>query len=280
MDAGVDHGKELHISALHLAAFHRCPQVIMLLLAAGAHANVSSEGALIDTADPDPDPDQGVGAGGSQLAPDLTNKTVEEEVQVPVPSSSSLRSSSKARTGRSSSEKSSKAGLGGNTPSADSLRLRRWEVTPLNIAVWNTDLACVDALLDGGAIPSELCLCSAAKAGVTKLLERLLTKVRSSGLQRSDGTVRPLLYPVECPVLGQCLLLAASGGHTKSLRVLLEAGADIRVTDHSGNSALHLAARIGSLSCCGERPTYTYHIHMPHTTDHMTHTTDHIPQIT
>ena len=55
------------------------------------------------------------------------------------------------------------------------------------------------------------------------------------------GIVKALIA-AGCEVNGKALLLAAQTGHADIISVLVQAGADVNVTDNNGNTPLHLAA--------------------------------------
>ncbi len=158
---------------------------------------------------------------------------------------------------------------------ADVKKANFYGVTPLYIAARAGDLAATRLLLAAGAdanaaLPSsgETVLMTAADTGNPEVVRELLTG-GEPGLELAElGEMRAAARVAEAagyatptnPAVGlnyaevnardrwygrTALMVAAAQGHTEAVRLLIEAGSDISLTDEEGATALSLARSYG-----------------------------------
>ena len=142
----------------------------------------------------------------------------------------------------------------------DSGNTQRTEVTPLLLATQKNDVASIQALLRTGQ-PADLVLESLVTAAghgaaeavpvILKYAETTIAPAYSSVVddgaeasadshdESSEESVEPTPYE---NAQSQSLIAAATAGHLQITRMLLESKVSALSTDHSGSTALHMAA--------------------------------------
>ncbi|XP_020595837.1 E3 ubiquitin-protein ligase XB3-like [Phalaenopsis equestris] len=139
--------------------------------------------------------------------------------------------------------------------------LNRHKQTPLMLAAMHGKIECVQKLLEAGAnilkfdsVQGRTCLHFAAYHGNPDCLQAILSAAQSTTVVNSWGFAR--FVNVSDGTGATPLHLAARQGHRSCVRILLDNGALVSALTARygcpGSSPLHLAARGGSLDCVRE----------------------------
>jgi ankyrin repeat protein len=164
---------------------------------------------------------------------------------------------------------------------ADVRKANSYGVTALYIAARAGDAAATEMLLAAGAdanvaLPAgETVLMTAAKVGNADVVRALLTGGAAGVTPAAVGEQRAAARVAESagyaaptnPTLGTnyaevntrerwygrtALMIAAAEGHADVVRLLIEAGADLNLSDHEGSTALLLARSYGHLDIAAD----------------------------
>lgn len=120
--------------------------------------------------------------------------------------------------------------------------------SPLSVAVWEGKTALVALLLKQGATArasapnGETALHAAAYKGSVETGRLLIAHGADVNCRTTHGTTD--MFITSPPVCGETPLhLAAAYGHREFIDLLLASGADRKIQDHTGQTAVHWAAR-------------------------------------
>lgn len=133
----------------------------------------------------------------------------------------------------------------------------------LKKAAWHGDVTCVELLLEAGAdVPddeelADICETLADDGGnedclsLLRAAEAAPKHVLAKAAQRGDAeeVLRCLSAGAGATAVGRALFPAAEGGHAACVKLLLEAGANVKEKSEWGYTCLMLAARGGAAEC-------------------------------